>query len=656
VVFRELNKSPLILHPIRETVALTWHKISMIVQIDLGGVEIPTDAEAKIFRQDFLREKRMVFDRLNRLVRCLTDCKASDGDGPGTNAALELARSIAAHAWENKPAQLAQIKGFGPVAVRKWVSHGVRTVLGVADKSVFDIERIASRNPPYGHTLQKQLEDFPRLTLKVDVIESRARSRQASDPVSVTISAHLGHVNVKPVPCWNDRAPALTFIALNSNGYLAFLWRGNMRQIGKFNGIDLKFPVSLTAANETISCYFSCEEIVGTQVIKILEPNIPASTFHSAKNLATDVNRSGQDLVDSEEVYEGVSDEAMLEALKSPALRTADDYSDSAGDEGEEFPLIDEILSQDDTCSGYEPAKMDNGRYVCNHKCSNGRLTKSGKPCSHICCREGVDKYRPPKKPKNSSCTDSTRESEDKHNQGANTPQASAPRKKHDEKKKNLTISAPTTEALKTKVDNDRDNRLGSPRQGPKRKHVEPPVGAGDPRVRAPKRPKQTCGSQTPKSASDMEYIDLCNTPNDGPSSPIIRGPGPSASRVRRGKLLVLHEKVNGPGSHPQRLTKSHDMKPKPNPGKENHRNSDGESAIQNHGTSGICTSTEDDMLSDIYDDMSDLPELEELLCIKTNAQPPDSKEVAPPQLGPASDETLYPGVVNTLKESMNYG
>lgn len=636
--------------------ALTWHKIFMIVQIDLGGVEIPIDAEAKMFRQDFLREKRMVFDRLNRLVRCLTDCKASDGDGPGTNAALKLARSVAAHAWENKPAQLAQIKGFGPVAVRKWISHGVRTVLGVADKSVVDIERIASRNPPYGRTLQKQLEDFPRLTLKVDVIESRARSSQASDPVSVTIRAHLGHANAKPVPCWNDRAPALTFIALNSNGNLAFLWRGNMRQLGKSNGIDLKFPVSLTAWNESISCYFSCEEIVGTQVIKLLEPNIPVSAFDNVKSLATYVSGSGRDPMDSEEVYEGISDKAMLEALKSPAPCTANDYSDSAGDEGEDFPLIDEVLSEDDARSEHEPAKMDNGRYVCNHKCSNGRLTKLGKPCSHTCCHEGVDKYRPPKKPGNSSCTDSTRESEDKQNRGANMPQASAPLKQHDGKKKNATTSAPTTEASKAKVYTDQDNKLGLPRPGPKRKHTEPPAGAGDSKVRAPKRPKQSCGSQTLKSVSDMEYIDLCNTSNDGSSSPVIRGPGPSTSQIRRGKLLVLHEKVDGPGSHSQRLTKSCKMKPKPSMGKESHGNPDGKSAVQNHATSDICTSTQDNVFSDIYDDMSDLPELEDLLDIKADTQPPDSQEAASPQLGPTSDETLYPGVVNTLKESMDYG
>ncbi|KAI1319042.1 hypothetical protein F5Y16DRAFT_406112 [Xylariaceae sp. FL0255] len=126
-VFRGLNESPLMLYPIQEEVTLGWHKVFMIVQISLGGMELPMDKDGSWIRYDLLRESRFVLDRLNRLVRCIIDCKASDRDGRGTSNAMTLARSIAARAWEDQPAQLSQIPGFGPAAVRKWVNHGVQS-------------------------------------------------------------------------------------------------------------------------------------------------------------------------------------------------------------------------------------------------------------------------------------------------------------------------------------------------------------------------------------------------------------------------------------------------------------------------------------------------------------------------------------------------
>lgn len=44
------------------------------------------------------------------------------------------------------------------------------------------------------------------------------------------------------------------------------------------------------------------------------------------------------------------------------------------------------------TQSDWEPKKMENGKWSCNHRCKD----RSG--CKHICCREGLDK--PPKAPK----------------------------------------------------------------------------------------------------------------------------------------------------------------------------------------------------------------------------------------------------------------
>ncbi|KAJ2989041.1 hypothetical protein NUW58_g3671 [Xylaria curta] len=649
--FRELNKSPLVLHPVRETVTLPWHKIFMIVQIYLGGVDLPTDKGTDLFRQDILREKRMIFDRLKRLVRCVIDCKAYESDGLGTKAALDLCRSIAAQAWENTPAQLSQIPGFGPVAVRKWISNGVHTVLGVAEKGPLDIERIASRNPPYGRGVQKMLENFPRLTLKADIVESKAPSFESNDPVSVTIRVRLGHHNAKAVPCWKDTIPALTFIALTSDGNLAYFWRGNMRKLEKSSGLDIKFPVALTAANQTIFCHFSCEHIVGTQVMTTLEPNIPASVFGNIRRQVDEPGVFTPGLADIEDNYDDISDEALLKALESPRLSNSLPSSEPSGllDSPEEdyheedFPLIDDILSPGDNYSGGTLTKMENGRYICNHQCHNGGLTKLGKPCNHKCCREGVKKYRPPKPSNKPIEFGSASENNDFSQPHPKTSQLPDKTKQQSGKKgssAHSTLMRPSANGVVTS-----QNKGDRPTHEVTRAKRTHPFD--DPST--PKRAKTSHVDSPSSFLSNIEYVDLCNVSDDDAASPTIQTQRCSATQSQRRKLLFLHEEVKGPGVISPRLTQSFNVKPIP-------PNDSGNSGIPNNEghvvtacDTTIYISDENDPFSDIYDDMSDLPDLDQVFNIKNSCEQQSSSNAASPPLACASDETLYPGVEPNL-------
>lgn len=626
----------------------------MIVQIYLGGVDLPADKDMNHIRHDLVREKRMVFDRLKRLIRCVIDCKAFESDGSGTKAALELSRSIAAQAWENKPAQLSQIPGFGPVSVRKWISSGVCTVLGVADKSFLDIERIASRNPPYGRDVQKILENFPRLTLKADLIESRALDLESHGPVSVTIKVRLGHRNTKASPCWKDRIPALTFIALTSDGNLAYFWRGNMKKLDKPNGLDVKFPVTLTAPNQIILCHFSCEEIVGTQVSKTLEPNIPASVFRSMRRQATQPTVSKPDLVSTEGDYEGISDEAMLEALETPRpsnLEPCPQSPEPLGTDEEDFPLIDELLSQRDASSEADPSKMHNGKYVCNHYCHNGGLTRLGKRCNHKCCRDGVEKYRPPK-PFNSSNLGGMSEKEN-----SSEPYSKLSQPPGNAKRQSIKNGNSTRAALNM---NSRDNvRTGQKDRdrSPLHEIAKAKRTHSSDRVRTPKRAKLARVSSPSGFLSDIEYVDLCNASDNSPMSPVIQTQRRTTAQNQRKNLLLLHEEVNSHGIISPRLTKSYKSKSTPLGGNQrNDVSNDKRDVVVATNINDIYTIGEDDPFSDKYDEMSDLPDLDEFFGSKEDLEQSNSRDIASPPMAVAVDETLYPGVVHTLKESIDYG
>ncbi|KAI1362288.1 hypothetical protein F5Y08DRAFT_355447 [Xylaria arbuscula] len=642
-IFRELSKSPLVLHPIRETLTLTWHKIFMIVQIYLGGVELPTDKEVNFIRQDLLRERRMVFDRLKRLVRCVIDCKAFEGDGLGAQTALELNRSIEAQAWENKPVQLSQIPGFGPVAVRKWINSGARTVLDVADKDTLDIERIASRNPPYGRNVQKILEKFPRLTLKANIIESTGPRIESDEAITVTVRAHLWHCNKKAAPYWKDKIPALTFVVLTSDGNLAYFWRGSMKKLEGSEGLDIKFPVALTAPNQTICCHFSCENIVGTQVTVTLKPALPASAFQSIKKQTTQATTSKTERLHIEEDYDDISDEAMLEVFKSPRPCDSERIVQSLeclDNEEEDFPLIDELLAEDINFTGLPEAnlgKMENGRYICNHACRNGGLTKSGKPCSHKCCREGVEKFRPRKASKSSG------------DLGSSHGHSTADRRDGGNANSGLSALTVGSQAV----------------QSSHKFQVHPQV--------ASKIKKRSLdGASTPRRAkisrldslsslSNIEYVDLCDVSDSSTRSSPRKAPPLDKTRKQKQKLIHLHEKVKNAGATSPRLTKNHKTRLS-SPSSDINQDYLGNNEKTPTATDAnkIGTITRADRIRDEHDDempdLPDLPDLDELFSGKKGARLPELSENASPRMVLTSDETLYPGVVDSLKESMEYG
>ncbi|KAH8902124.1 P-loop containing nucleoside triphosphate hydrolase protein [Coniochaeta sp. PMI_546] len=449
-IFREVNKSPFILYQIDENVTKTWQKISLVVQLHLGGAEYPDTSETQKHRHQLRIEKKGIFERLQRLVRCVAECKGYDCDSVSTKTALELARSLAAGAWEGRPSELLQIPQIGPVNMRKLISQGVKTVKELVHKDYGELERLLSRKPPAGKIMSDKLRTFPLLGFDL-VIPSRKYMSVSGEIVSVPVVATLRYSNQTGLPKWNEKVPSATFVAETTAGLLVYFWKGSLNKIKTDTGLELRFSADITAVNQQIVCHFSCEEIVGTIVTKSLDHNIPASAFKprtQQTEVATTQKGQGQnenDVVagsatfvrpndsvlceDNPEDADPVEDVAVLhehvnesriaenEARKTHSQKTVESNYDTDGD----FPMIEDILeaisphspfllqaqpkdSLNPRSSGEplvqveeaekEPVKLPNGKYQCNHACTGGALTKAGKQCTHRCCSEGLDKPR----------------------------------------------------------------------------------------------------------------------------------------------------------------------------------------------------------------------------------------------------------------------
>lgn len=390
---REYNKSPFIKFLIKATDITTAHKVSLLIQAQLGGFEHPNDSkELAALRRQFTTEKCLIFERIHRLIRCVIDCKIFDCDAISTRHALDLARSLSTGFWENSNLQLRQIPQIGPVAVRKLVNNNVNCIEKLASLDTASIERYVSKNPPFGRKMHELLAGFPRLTIASQII-GRAVTKAGEKP-KINVKAILGFTNSK-VPNWGGSQPSLTFMAETTDGSLVHFWRGGIQKLS--NGYELKFNVELSNPSDEIKCWIACDDLVGTLRSSILKHNIPASEFPAPKNTNIQRKEPTKRNFSDDEFGDELEDEDLL-AATIVVEKPATDYG------SDEFPDVDDFdptpkasvaTTTTTTVTTSAAVQMANGKYACNHPCRDGNLLKTGQPCKHKCCHDGLDKPRP---------------------------------------------------------------------------------------------------------------------------------------------------------------------------------------------------------------------------------------------------------------------
>ena len=395
---REFNKSPFIKFPIKENITTTAHKISLIIQVQLGGIDLPTDKDFNVIRRQFNMEKNIIFERVQRLIRCIVDCKAYDCDAIATRHALDLARSLSAEFWENSNLQLRQIPQIGPAAVRKLVTSDVNSVEKLASLDTATIERIMGKNPPFGRKTLDNLAGLPRLTLASEIM-GKPITKAGQNP-KVNVRAVLGFQNAK-VPMWNGSRPSLTFMAETTGGTMVNFWRGNIYKLDK--GFDLKFCVELSNPDDRISCHIACDEIVGTLRSLTLDPDVPASLFPPARLKQTTlpmlITKVKDNNVEGDEFgTDGIEDDELLAALGKVEAPKSDCGSDGFTDVDNYGEVPEGVDSEKDRTEPTDSVQMENGKWTCNHHCGGGKLLRNGNTCKHVCCKEGLDKRPGPRR------------------------------------------------------------------------------------------------------------------------------------------------------------------------------------------------------------------------------------------------------------------
>lgn len=413
---REVSKSGQFLYPIDYTGG-PEHKLSFVVQMELSQVDFPNTMT--LFDNQRLRtETQRALEVTNRLIRAVIECKASQGDGIGCSAALSLARCLSTKAWEHGPAQLIQVPQVGKALMRKFVGGNIRTVAVLADTPASTIERIASRNPPFGRKMTDALAWFPRLTLHTEV-----KTKRSVDNIeSLTVVATLGYSNTVGTPKWGNKTPIVTLLAHSSMGTSVFFWRNSLKVFARGrNSHTLTFSWTPQMFEDQLICQFACEEIAGTLVVQRLAHNLASDEFPSIAKPVRDVRLSPSFCMD-----EDISDNDLLVAVEAlPKSRPGEAKKARNEEPYDDFNDIDDFIEMDNNSniekptfesSAYksqtdksimrersdseeQPVRLDNSNFKCGHPCSwsTGGKTARGVRCGHQCCREGTKRPRKPR-------------------------------------------------------------------------------------------------------------------------------------------------------------------------------------------------------------------------------------------------------------------
>lgn len=267
-LLREINDHTGIPYPITGNATEPWQKVLLLVQIDLlrGGWPKKISAHA---RKELLRESCQIYVVLDRVLRCLADILGEREDGRGVTVTLDVLRSVKAKVWEGTDMEMLQVDGIGAAKMKRLVDAGVKTIKQLAGLEFYHIERLLSRNPPFGHQMIHQLSGFPLLHLHLDVVTKCTFPQDDRQNTTISVPHQpwvvrvvLGFAN-ETMPTWCKRFPWTTLVIEGDDGRLLWFWRGSVKRM---ENSKIMFVCLGVEKGESIKATFACEGIVGTLV------------------------------------------------------------------------------------------------------------------------------------------------------------------------------------------------------------------------------------------------------------------------------------------------------------------------------------------------------------------------------------------------------
>ena len=341
-LLNQLRAHPEIRFPPRQ-IATVADKISLLIQAQLSAINLVQLSQPVVGEASPYMDIRRIMPHATRMTRAVVDIAIHRQDGNACKAALDLARWIAAEAWDGSPAMLRQIDHIGERSIKALANAGITTWQSLASTTPAKIEMILNRHPPFGSKVIAAAQSVPRIRLEVmQRSSSPATSLSASLPAN-RIGDDAANASLRPsgikvvldvtirienrATCMlkskkSKMALSVCVLTLTSDGgFVDFrrmpIWRFDSEK-------RFTMHVHLEDPRMRILTYAACDEIAGTLMQANFLPIDMARGSHRTR------------IARAEPQLGGMSDEAVANAGNAPEPSQAI-AGDSAA-EGSEAP------------------------------------------------------------------------------------------------------------------------------------------------------------------------------------------------------------------------------------------------------------------------------------------------------------------------------
>ncbi|SPO04806.1 uncharacterized protein DNG_07491 [Cephalotrichum gorgonifer] len=257
--FRGINSSGNIRWPVPAgSPSASWEKVYLLTQMQLTGSGEWGNL-GKNRRKELMNQKKDVFSRLNKVVRCVIDLMGLRKDAEGLGNGLTVLRALEAGVWEEEGRELLQVDGIGKKLGEKLVGRGVSTMKQLAAVDSGHLDMLFGRNPPFGVGMAIRMKQFPMLAMAMTPMGRM----NGSEDIGV-FKVSLRYEN-KEVPRWKGLLIKVVFwLKVKDTNQLLWFCRDSISKLAG-DGMRLVFGAKVGVGKEVVG-YFSCEEIVGTMV------------------------------------------------------------------------------------------------------------------------------------------------------------------------------------------------------------------------------------------------------------------------------------------------------------------------------------------------------------------------------------------------------
>lgn len=218
-LFRVINESPFTKFPIASKDINVHHKVMLLIQYELGGMEFPNFCSSAKLRPNFDRDKASVLQASSRVLGCFIEFFAEKKDAVSLINAFKLSRSIIGKLWDDSsPNLLKQLEGIEESHIKLLVANNIADLNSIKLITLPQLEKYLKVKGLISSKIYNEMQAVPDLNLTLSFCNSSLSQECGGAKIEINVVITVS--NAKTASIWRNRNLILCVVSHLSNGML----------------------------------------------------------------------------------------------------------------------------------------------------------------------------------------------------------------------------------------------------------------------------------------------------------------------------------------------------------------------------------------------------------------------------------------------------